>query len=109
MATQTLSEPKTDSLYGWVVVFAGALITCVAMGAMFALPVYLQPISAETGWSSGGISAAMTAGFVVMGVAGFGWGVLSDRIALRFRDIRLNLVGRLRLVAGRQAQYCAGE
>ena len=37
--------------YGWVVVAAGALITCLAMGAMFALPVYLQPMAEATGWS----------------------------------------------------------
>ena len=68
---------------GWVIVAAGALITCVAMGAMFALPVYLQPIAEETGWTRAGISAAMTVGFIVMGVAGFGWGTLSDRIGAR--------------------------
>ena len=69
--------------YGWVVVAAGAVITCVAMGAMFALPVYLQPIAEETGWTRAGISGAMTVGFIVMGVAGFGWGTLSDRIGAR--------------------------
>ncbi|WP_404400252.1 MFS transporter [Pelagibacterium halotolerans] len=69
--------------YGWVIVAAGALITCVAMGGMFALPVYLTPIETETGWSRAGISTAMTVGFVVMGVAGFGWGTLSDRIGAR--------------------------
>lgn len=69
--------------YGWVIVAAGAVITCVAMGAMFALPVYLQPIAEETGWTRAGISGAMTLGFVVMGVAGFGWGMLSDRIGAR--------------------------
>jgi MFS family permease len=69
--------------YGWVVVAAGALITCVAMGAMFALPVYLQPIAEETGWTRAGISAAMTVGFIAMGVAGFGWGALSDRIGAK--------------------------
>ena len=69
--------------YGWVIVAAGAVITCVAMGAMFALPVYLQPIAEETGWTRAGISAAMTVGFIVMGVAGFGWGTLSDRIGAR--------------------------
>ena len=104
MATQTLSEPKTDSLYGWVVVFAGALITCVAMGAMFALPVYLQPISAETGWSSGGISAAMTVGFVVMGVAGFGWGILSDRIGVRPVVLVAALIGGAGLIIASQAR-----
>lgn len=69
--------------YGWVVVAAGALITCVAMGAMFALPVYLQPMAEDTGWSRAGISAAMTVGFIVMGISGFGWGTLSDRIGAR--------------------------
>ncbi len=72
-----------DRNYGWVVVAAGAVITCVAMGAMFALPVYLQPIAEDTGWSRAGISMAMTVGFIVMGVAGFGWGTLSDRIGAR--------------------------
>lgn len=69
--------------YGWVVVGAGALITCVAMGAMFALPVYLQPMADDTGWTRAGISMAMTIGFIVMGVASFVWGTLSDRIGAR--------------------------
>ena len=69
--------------YGWVIVAAGAVITCLAMGAMFALPVYLQPIADETGWTRAGISGAMTVGFIVMGVAGFFWGTLTDRIGAR--------------------------
>jgi MFS family permease len=72
-----------DSRYGWVIVAAGALITCVAAGSMFALPVYLQPMADDTGWTRAGISGAMTVGFIVMGVAGFGWGTLSDRIGAR--------------------------
>ncbi|MBJ7577974.1 MFS transporter [Devosia sp. MC532] len=69
--------------YGWVVVAAGAVITCLAMGAMFALPVYLQPMADETGWSRAGISGAMTVGFIVMGIAGFVWGTITDRIGAR--------------------------
>lgn len=69
--------------YGWVIVAAGAVITCVAMGAMFALPVYLQPMADQTGWTRAGISGAMTVGFIVMGVAGFVWGTLTDRIGAR--------------------------
>src|ERR1041384_2417611 len=72
-----------ENRYGWVIVAAGALITCVAMGAMFALPVYLQPMAEDTGWTRAGISGAMTVGFIVMGVAGFGWGTPSDRIGAR--------------------------
>lgn len=69
--------------YGWVIVAAGAVITCLAMGAMFALPVYLQPMSDDTGWTRAGISGAMTVGFIVMGIAGFFWGTLTDRIGAR--------------------------
>lgn len=82
--------------YGWVVVAAGAVITCIAMGTMFALPVYLQPIAEETGWTRAGISGAMTVGFIVMGFAGFGWGTLSDRIGAR----PVVLIASVLLVAG---------
>ncbi|KKB86339.1 membrane protein [Devosia limi DSM 17137] len=82
--------------YGWVIVAAGALITCVAAGAMFALPVYLQPMADDTGWSRAGISLAMTIGFLVMGVAGFVWGTITDRIGAR----PVVLVASFMLVAG---------
>ncbi len=70
--------------YGWVMVGLGAFITCIAIGAMFSLAVFLQPITASTGWSHTAVSAAMTIGFLAMGAAGFGWGALSDRIGPRF-------------------------
>jgi MFS family permease len=71
------------SSYRWVIVACGALMTCVGIGAMFSLAVYLQPMSDDTGWSRTGISSAMTLDFLVMGAAGFGWGALSDRIGPR--------------------------
>ena len=55
--------------YGWVVVAAGALMGCVAIGALFSLAVFLQPMSEATGWSRTGISGAMTLDFLTMGVA----------------------------------------
>jgi MFS family permease len=69
--------------YGWVVVGAGMLMTCVAIGAMFSLAVFLQPIAAETGWSRSGISTAATLDFLFMGAAAFLWGTLSDRFGTR--------------------------
>ncbi|HEY9347537.1 MAG TPA: MFS transporter, partial [Inquilinus sp.] len=58
-------------------------MTCVGIGAMFSLAIFLQPMAADTGWSRAGISSAMTLNFLVMGVAGFAWGTLSDRIGPR--------------------------
>ena len=69
--------------YGWVVVAAGALIGCIALGALFSLAVFLQPMADATGWSRAGISASMTLDFISMGVAGFAWGMLSDRYGPR--------------------------
>jgi len=69
--------------YGWIVVAAGALMGCVAIGALFSLAVFLQPMSEATGWSRTGISTAMTLDFLSMGVAAFGWGALSDRFGPR--------------------------
>ena len=70
--------------YGWVIVAAGALMTCVALGAMFSLAVFLEPLATATGWSRAGISSAMTLNFLVMGLGAFGWGVASDRFGTRF-------------------------
>src|SRR5256885_17006503 len=69
--------------YGWVMVAIGALMGCVAVGAMMSLAVFLQPITEATGWSRAGVSSAMTLSFLIMGAAGFGWGALNDRYGTR--------------------------
>jgi hypothetical protein len=35
--------------YGWVIVGAGMIVTCVGFGAMFSLGVFVQPISDTMG------------------------------------------------------------
>nr|WP_298682329.1 MFS transporter [uncultured Dongia sp.] len=70
----------TESPYRWVIVAAGGLLGCLAVGAMFSLPVFLQPIAADTGWSMTGISTAMTIGFLAMAFASMAWGALTDRV-----------------------------
>lgn len=69
--------------YRWVIVGAGAVMTCVAIGAMFSLAVFLEPLSHATGWSRTGISGAMTLNFLVMGAGGFACGAASDRFGTR--------------------------
>ena len=62
--------------YRWVIVAAGGLLGCMAIGAMFSLPVFLLPISQNTGWSVTGVSSAMTIGFLSMALASMAWGSL---------------------------------
>ncbi|WP_028346568.1 MFS transporter [Bradyrhizobium murdochi] len=70
----------TNSNYRWVIVAAGGLLGCVAIGGMFSLPVFLQPIARDTGWSVTGVSSAMTIGFLAMAFTSMIWGNLSDRL-----------------------------
>src|ERR1700752_3900740 len=68
-----------NSRYRWVIVAAGGLLGCVAIGGMFSLPVLLQPIVRDTGWSVTGVSSALTIGFLAMALSSMIWGTLSDK------------------------------
>src|SRR5581483_4901383 len=68
-----------NSRYRWVIVAAGGLLGCVAIGGMFSLPVLLKPIAQDTGWSITGVSSAMTIGFLALAFTSMIWGNLTDR------------------------------
>jgi MFS family permease len=85
----------SNSSYRWVIVAAGGLLGCMAIGAMFSLPVFLLPISRDTGWSVTGVSSAMTIGFLAMAFASIAWGSLSDRLGARI----IALIGSVILAA----------
>jgi MFS family permease len=89
----------TDTLrahYRWVIVAAGGTLGCLAIGGLFSLPVFLRPIAQDTGWSTTGISTAMTFAFLALALGSIGWGALSDRVGPR----RVVLAGSLLLAAG---------
>jgi MFS family permease len=73
----------TNSHYRWVIVAAGGLLGCIAIGAMFSLPVFLGAITRDTGWSVTGVSSAMTIGFLALALTSMAWGNLSDRFGPR--------------------------
>jgi MFS family permease len=76
-------ENGNERAYRWVLVVAGGLMGCIAIGSMFSLPVFLSPIAQATGWSRTGLSTAMTINFLALAIAGFGWGILVDRFGPR--------------------------
>jgi MFS family permease len=69
--------------YGWVIVGIGIIVTCIGMGSMMSLGVYLQPISQDMGWTRTGISFTAVLAFLAMGFGSFLWGTLSDRFGTR--------------------------
>jgi MFS family permease len=92
-----------NSHYRWVIVAAGAFMGCAAIGSIFSLPVFLQPMSVATGWSRTAISLAMTLDFVTMGIASFGWGMIMDRFGPRIVLLAGSSVLGLGLVLASQA------
>lgn len=82
--------------YRWIIVAAGGVLGCVAIGGLFSLPVFLRPIAQDTGWSTTGISTAMTLAFVALALGSIAWGTLSDRVGPRI----VVLAGSLLLTAG---------
>ncbi|HJV95505.1 MAG TPA: MFS transporter [Albitalea sp.] len=82
--------------YRWIIVAAGGVLGCVAIGGLFSLPVFLRPIGQDTGWSTTGISTAMTLAFVALALGSIGWGYLSDRVGPR----SVVLAGSVLLTAG---------
>src|SRR3954470_1281436 len=70
--------------YRWIIAAAGGVLGCVAIGAMFSLPVFLGAITRDTGWSVTGVSSAMTIAFLAMATTSMAWGNLSDRFGPRF-------------------------
>jgi len=69
--------------YGWVIVGAGIVITCIGFGTALCLGVFLEPMATATGWSRASISAAAMVDFLCMGFASLFWGALSDRFGTR--------------------------
>src|ERR671925_82304 len=59
----------SERRYGWVMVALGAFMTCIAIGAMFSLAVFLRPITEATGWAHTAVSNAMTLNFLAVGDA----------------------------------------
>lgn len=69
--------------YGWIIVGVGIVVTCIGVGAMLSLGVFLQPMAEAMRWSRTGISTAALLNWLCMGIGAFAWGALSDRFGTR--------------------------
>jgi MFS family permease len=69
--------------YGWVIVGIGIVVSCIGIGSMMSLGVFVRSIEQDMGWSRTGIATAATLNFLAMGFGSFLWGALSDRFGSR--------------------------
>src|SRR5262245_46579324 len=93
--------------YGWVIVAAGIVISCIGMGAMSSLGIFLQPMAETMGWSRAGISAAALLNFLCMGAGAFLWGALSDWLGTRLVVLTGGILLGLGMALGSQARPIA--
>jgi MFS family permease len=89
--------------YGWVIVGVGIVVTCIGIGTMMSLAVFMPPMSQTLGWSREGISIASMLNFLAMGVASFAWGALSDRYGARMVVLAGGALLGIGLIAASQA------
>ena len=94
--------------YGWVIVSYGIVATCIGVGTLTSLSVFLQPVAAELGASRAGVSSVSTLGFLAMGVGGFIWGTLADRFGTRAVVLAGGVLLGVGLLAASQARDLTG-
>ena len=64
--------------YGWVMVFAAAVLMGLGLGGIASVAVFLKPLTAEFGWSRASVSMAYTIASIASAVAGLYFGRVAD-------------------------------
>jgi MFS family permease len=89
-------EQPRRFFYGWVIVFAGLILSLIMYGVVDALGVMFKPIAEQFHWDRATISAASLINWITMGVASLAYGALSDRFGSR----QVMIVGGLLFAVG---------
>ena len=80
----TIHKVRPPRYYGWAIVVALGVTTCLSYGAtQYLIGVLVAPISAELGWDKAAINGAYSTTVLVSGLLGFGVGRIVDRIGAR--------------------------
>ena len=90
--------------YGWVIVAAGIVISCVGFGTAMSMGVFLQPIGQDTGWTRTELSTAVVLVFLAMAAGSAFWGAMSDRYGTRVVLLCGGVLLGTGLIAASQAQ-----
>ena len=86
-------QDKRKIFWGWYVVTGAFLLMAVSYGARYSFGIFVQPLSAENGWSRSVVSLAASINLLVYALGGIGSGRLLDRIAPRWVATTAGIVG----------------
>lgn len=90
-----MEQPDRFS-YGWVIVFAGLVLSLIMYGVVDVFGMMFKPIAGEFQWDRGTISMASMINYLSFGLANLVCGTLSDRFGSR----QVMLAGGFLFVAG---------
>ncbi len=91
-----MEEQRGGFFYGWVIVFAGLILSLIMFGVVDSFGVMFKPISEQFHWDRGTISVASMVNWIAFGLGTLLFGTLSDRFGSR----RIMIVGGLIFIAG---------
>ena len=91
-----MEEQRGGFFYGWVIVFAGLVLSLIMFGVVDSFGVMFKPISEQFSWDRGTISVASTINWISFGLGTLLFGALSDRFGSR----RIMILGGLIFVVG---------
>jgi MFS family permease len=77
-------QEKKKTFWGWYVVTGAFLLMAVGYGARYSFGIFVQPLTAENGWSRSVVSLAASINLLVYALGSIGSGRLLDRIAPRW-------------------------
>ncbi len=89
-------EQPRRFFYGWVIVFAGLILSLIMYGVVDSLGIMFKPIAEQFHWDRATVSMASMINWISFGLAGLTCGALSDRFGSR----GVMIVGGLLFVAG---------
>jgi MFS family permease len=78
-----MEERQGRFFYGWVVVFAGLILSLIMYGVVDSFAVMFKPIAEQFHWDRGTVSAASMVNWLSFGLGNLLFGALTDRFGSR--------------------------
>jgi len=75
---------KTRLFWGWYIVAGAFLLMALNYGARYSFGIFVQPLTADNGWSRSVVSLAASINLLVYAFGGISSGRLLDRVAPRW-------------------------
>ncbi len=78
-----MEEQRGKFFYGWVIVFAGLVLSLIMYGVVDSFGIMFKPLAEEFHWDRGSISLSSMINWLSFGLGNLAFGTLTDRVGSR--------------------------